>query len=183
MSTLSSLVLTSSSTLTLDLLKDHVIKHMSEKRQVFVMRCLIVVFIAISVVLAIIQYRSSVTFIAQLMGVSWGALAGAFLAPFLYGLYWKKATKSACWVSFLFSTVFMLAVISPLKSLLPAILQSPINAGAFCMVAGLLIVPLVSFFTTSPDSALVEEAFSCYDQKVLVRQREALGDTQNESLV
>ena len=75
MSTLSSLVLTSSSTLTLDLLKDHVIKHMSEKRQVFVMRCLIVVFIAISVVLAIIQYRSSVTFIAQLMGVSWGALA------------------------------------------------------------------------------------------------------------
>ena len=73
------------------------------------MRCLIVVFIAISVVLAIIQYKSSVTFIAQLMGVSWGALAGAFLAPFLYGLYWKKATTAACWASFLFSTVVMLA--------------------------------------------------------------------------
>ena len=58
------------------------IKKMDEKRQVFIMRCLIVVFIAISVVLAIIQYKSSVTFIAQLMGVSWGALAGAFLAPF-----------------------------------------------------------------------------------------------------
>ena len=99
MSTLSSLVLTSSSTLTLDLLKDHVWKDMDQKRQVFVMRCLIVVFIAISVVLAIIQYRSNVTFIAQLMGVSWGALAGAFLAPFLYGLYWKKATRAACWTS------------------------------------------------------------------------------------
>ena len=73
MSTLSSLVLTSSSTLTLDLLKDHVWKDMDQKRQVFVMRCLIVVFIAISVVLAIIQYRSNVTFIARLMGVSWGA--------------------------------------------------------------------------------------------------------------
>ena len=47
------------------------------------MRALLVVFIAISVVLALIQYRSNVTFIAQLMGVSWGALAGAFLAPFL----------------------------------------------------------------------------------------------------
>ena len=103
MSTLSSLVLTSSSTLTLDLLKDHVWKDMDQKRQVFVMRCLIVVFIAISVVLAIIQYRSNVTFIAQLMGVSWGALAGAFLAPFLFGLYWKRATKAACWTSFLFS--------------------------------------------------------------------------------
>ena len=87
MSTLSSLVLTSSSTLTLDLIRDHLVKGMSQKKQVLVMRCLIVVFIAISVVLAIIQYKSNVTFIAQLMGVSWGALAGAFLAPFLYGLY------------------------------------------------------------------------------------------------
>ena len=178
MSTLSSLVLTSSSTLTLDLIKDHIVKDMSQKKQVFVMRCLIVVFIAISVVLATIQYKSSVTFIAQLMGVSWGALAGAFLAPFLFGLYWKKATKAACWVSFLFSTGFMLAVISPLKAALPALLRSPINAGAFCMLAGLVIVPLVSWLTPKPDRRLVEEAFSCYDQKVLVRQSEALGEKQ-----
>ena len=72
MSTLSSLVLTSSSTLTLDLLKDHIVKDMDEKKQLFIMRVLIVVFVAISVVIAIIQYKSNVTFIAQLMGVSWG---------------------------------------------------------------------------------------------------------------
>ena len=89
MSTLSSLVLASSSTLTLDLLKGHVIKDMNEAKQLFVMRILIVIFIIISVILALIQYRSNVTFIAQLMGVSWGALAGAFLAPFMYSLYWK----------------------------------------------------------------------------------------------
>lgn len=41
------------------------------------------------------------------MGISWGALAGAFLAPFLYGLYWKRTTKAAVWVSFIFSTVLM----------------------------------------------------------------------------
>jgi len=178
MSTLSSLVLTSSSTLTLDLLKGHVIKVMDEKRQLLVMRCLIVVFIAISVVLAIIQYRSSVTFIAQLMGVSWGALAGAFLAPFLYGLYWKKATKAACWVSFLFSTLVMSANIF-IRSSFPSLLQSPINAGAFCMIAGLVIVPVVSLFTAKPDARLVEETFSCYDEKVLVSQRQALGDRQS----
>ena len=177
MSTLSSLVLTSSSTLTLDLLKGHVIKEMDQKRQIFVMRCLIVVFIAISVVLAIIQYKSNVTFIAQLMGVSWGALAGAFLAPFLYGLYWKKATKAACWTSFVFSSVVMLANIG-LNSLFPPVLQSPINAGAFCMLAGLILVPVVSLFTPKPDAGLVEEAFSCYEAKVLVRQRQALGDQQ-----
>ena len=175
MSTLSSLVLTSSSTLTLDLLKDHVWKDMDQKRQVFVMRCLIVVFIAISVVLAIIQYRSNVTFIAQLMGVSWGALAGAFLAPFLYGLYWKKATRAACWTSFLFSTAVMTANIF-FQSSFPAPLRSPINAGAFCMLAGLVLVPVVSLLTPRPDAALVEDAFSCYDRRVTVRQREALGD-------
>ena len=178
MSTLSSLVLASSSTLTLDFLKGTVVKDMDEKQQVKVMRGLIVVFIAISVVLAIIQYKSSVTFIAQLMGVSWGALAGAFLAPFMYGLYWKKTSKAACWVSFIFSTVVMLADISPLKASFPTLLQSPINAGAFCMIMGLILVPIVSLFTPKPSDALVEDAFACYEQKVTVRQKDALGDAQ-----
>ena len=175
MSTLSSLVLTSSSTLTLDLLKDHVIKDMDEKRQLRIMRGLIVLFIAISVVLAIVQYRSNVTFIAQLMGVSWGALAGAFLAPFLYGLYWKRTTKIACWTSFVFSTVVMGANIF-VRGSFPKILQSPINAGAFCMLAGLIIVPVVSLFTKAPDRELVEDAFSCYERKVTVLAKEAIGD-------
>jgi SSS family solute:Na+ symporter len=177
MSTLSSLVLTSSSTLTLDLLKGHVVKNMDEKKQLGIMRALIVVFILVSVVLAIIQYKSSVTFIAQLMGVSWGALAGAFLAPFLFGLYWKRTTKAACWVSFVFSSAVMILNIF-FRGSFPKLLQSPINAGAFCMLAGLVIVPLVSAFTAAPDKALVEDIFSCYDAKVTVRQSEALGDPE-----
>ena len=177
MSTLSSLVLASSSTLTLDFLKDNIVKDMDEKKQVKWMRSLIVVFIAISVVLAIVQYKSNVTFIAQLMGVSWGALAGAFLAPFLYGLYWKRTTKTACWVSFIFSTVVMILNIF-VRSSFPALLQSPINAGAFCMIAGLILVPVVSLVTPAPDKALVNDAFSCYDKKVTVRQSEALGDAE-----
>ena len=159
----------------MDFLKDNLIKDMDEKKQVKIMRGLIVVFIAISVVIAIIQYKSNVTFIAQLMGVSWGALAGAFLAPFLYGLYWKRTTKIACWVSFVFSTVVMLANMF-VRSSFPLLLQSPINAGAFCMLAGLIIVPLVSFVTPAPDKKLVDDAFSSYDKKVVVRQSEALGD-------
>ena len=178
MSTLSSLVLASSSTLVLDLLKDNVVKDMTEKKQVAMMRGLIVVFIGISVVIAIIQYKSSVTFIAQLMGVSWGALAGAFLAPFMYGLYWKKTSKAACWVSFIFSTVFMLANMLARPSF-PALLQSPINAGAFCMIFGLIIVPIISAFTEAPDRELVDSTFACYDVEVLVPQSEALGHRQD----
>ncbi len=178
MSTLSSLVLTSSSTLTLDLLKGRVIKDMDEKKQVSVMRALIIVFVAISVVIAIIQYRSNVTFIAQLMGVSWGALAGAFLAPFLYGLYWKGTSRIAVWCSFVFSTVVMLANMF-VRSSFPKLLQSPINAGAFCMIAGLVIVPLVSLVTPKPDRKIVDGAFDCYNEKVLVPRRTALEDSEN----
>ena len=148
---------------------------MDDKEQVKWMRALLVVFIAISVVLALIQYRSNVTFIAQLMGVSWGALAGAFLAPFLYGLYWKRTTKAACWASFLFSTIVMLANIF-FRSSFPVLLQSPINAGAFCMLAGLVIVPVVSAVTKAPEQKKLEEVFSCYEKKVTVSVTDSIGD-------
>ena len=175
MSTLSSLVLASSSTLTLDFLKGTVVKDMDEKKQVRWMKGLIVVFIAISVVLAIIQYKSSVTFIAQLMGVSWGALAGAFLAPFLYGLYWKKASRAGVWASFAFSTVVMLANIF-WRASFPTLLRSPINAGAFCMIAGLVIVPVVSMFTAKPDQKHLDQVFSCYDRPVTVTAKQSIGN-------
>ena len=177
MSTLSSLVLASSSTLTLDFIKGTVVKDLDEKKQLLIMRLLIVVFIAISVVLAIVQYKSSVTFIAQLMGISWGALAGAFLAPFLYGLYWKRTTKEGAWASFVFSTVVMLAN-TLIKSSFPVVLQSPINAGAFCMIAGLVIVPVVSLFTRKPEQALIDHVFSCYERKVVVTVKDSIGENE-----
>ncbi len=180
MSTLSSLVLASSSTLTLDFIKGTVVKELSPKKQLFIMRVFIAIFIAISVVIAIVQYKSNVTFIAQLMGVSWGALAGAFLAPFLYGLYWKRATKASVWVSFLFSCIVMLANIFCPQAF-PALLRSPINAGVFCMLAGLLIVPLVSLVTRPPEKEHIEKVFSCYNKKVVVSITDAIGEHEEET--
>ena len=177
MSTLSSLVLASSSTLTLDFLKDNIVKKMDEKKQVLTMRVLIVVFILISAVLAIIQYRRNVTFIAQLMGVSWGALAGAFLAPFLYGLYMKRTSLASVWVSFIFGAGIMTLNLF-FRSAFPPFLQSPINCGAFAMVAGLIIVPVVSFLTPRPDQRIIDFAFSGYNRTVIVTQREALGKSE-----
>ena len=174
MSTLSSLVIASSSTLTIDFIKDNFVKNMSEKKQVLLIRVLIVVFIAISSVLALIQYKSSVTFIAQLMGVSWGALAGSFLAPFMYSLYVKWVTKASCFVCFIFSSVLMIANIFCRESF-PVIMQSPINCGAIAMLAGLVIVPVVSLFTPKPDKAMVDSTFACYDKENTVSQKTALG--------
>lgn len=175
MSTLSSLVIVSASTLTLDLIRDNFAKNMSEPRQVLMIRGLVVVFIAISAVLALVQYKSSVTFIAQLMGVSWGAMAGAFLAPFMYSLYSKKVSTAACWACFLFGSVLMTANMI-VRPLFPAILQSPINAGAFAMLAGLVIVPIISAITPAPNKQLVDDAFKCYDEKVVVPLSTALNN-------
>ncbi len=180
MSTLSSLVMTSSSTLTLDFLKGSLVKDIKEKTQLFLMRVLIVVFITVSAVIAIYQTRAAgeaVKYIAQLMGISWGAMAGAFLAPFLYGLYWKRMTKAAVWVNMIFSTVVMIGVIIPsVKNFYPVYLQSPINAGAFCMIAGLVIVPVVSLLTRKPDEAHIDKVFSCYERTVTVTVTDSIGE-------
>lgn len=176
MSTLSSLVLTSSSTLTLDFILPLKKKEMKKGAQLLTMRALIVVFVAISAVIAILQYNNpaSIGFIAQLMGISWGALAGAFLAPFLYALYWKKVTKAACFVNFIFSSVFMALVVF-CKDIFPVFLQSPINSGAFCMLFGMILVPIVSLVTKPPKKEKVDEIFACYDEKVLVSVKDSIG--------
>ena len=164
MSTLASLVLTSSSTLTLDLLKDNVMKDMDEKKQVRTMQALVVFFIVLSVVIAL----DPPTFIAQLMGISWGALAGAFLAPFMYGLYWKGVTRAAVWAS------FAAGIGITVSNMFLHYIASPINAGAAAMIAGLIVVPAVSVVTPKPDKAKVDEIFMCYEEKVTISKKRSL---------
>ena len=173
MSTLSSLVLASSSTLILDLIKGHIVKKMTEKKQVLIMRVLIVVFIVISAYIAL--NKDKLGYIADMMGISWGALAGAFLAPFLFGLYWKRATKLSVWVSFIFGAgIMVLNMVA--RSSFPVILQSPINCGVIAMLVGLVIVPVVSLLTPKPDKEKTEDMFSCYNREVTVKSKESLGE-------
>ncbi len=154
MSTLSSLVLTSASTLTLDFIKGTIVKKMDDKKQLIYIRVLIVFFIVISVVLAL----NPPTFIAQLMGISWGALAGAFLAPFLYGLYWKDVTKAGVWAS------FICGVGITVSNMFFKFIASPINAGAAAMIVGLIVTPVVSLISPKLDKKFLEGTFQCYDE-------------------
>lgn len=170
MSTLSSLVLTSSSTLTLDFIKGNIIKEMDDKKQLLWMRILLVFFVIVSVVLAL----DPPTFIAQLMGISWGALAGAFLAPFLYGLYWKGVTKAAVWASF--ATGVGITVLN----MFIKFIASPINAGAAAMVAGLIVVPVVSLITPKMKKEDTDKIFSCYEEKVMVEKKLVLTKEEQE---
>ena len=167
MSTLASLVLTSSSTMTLDLIYrdkkslpgevqegsiDDEISEKVERRKVVIMRVLIVFFITISLMIAL----NPPTFIAQLMGISWGALAGAFLAPFMLGLYWRGVTTVSVWACFVWGvgiTVVNMMLGNPIN---------PINCGAIAMVGGFPVVWLVSLLTPKPNKSTIDKIFECY---------------------
>ncbi|MBP3259483.1 MAG: sodium:solute symporter [Prevotella sp.] len=167
MSTLASLVLTSSSTMTLDLIYrdkkslpgeveegaiDDTVSEKIERRKVVVMRVLILFFIVISLLIAL----NPPTFIAQLMGISWGALAGAFLAPFMLGLYWRGVTTASVWACFIWGvglTVVNMLIGNPIN---------PINCGAIAMVGGFPVVWIVSLLSPKMDSNTVDTIFKCY---------------------
>ncbi len=167
MSTLASLVLTSSSTMTLDLIYrdkkslpgevedgtiDDIVAEKIERRKVVVMRVLIMFFIAISLLIAL----NPPTFIAQLMGISWGALAGAFLAPFMLGLYWRGVTTASVWACFIWGvglTVVNMVAGNPIN---------PINCGAIAMLGGFPVVWLVSLLTPKMPRDIVARMFECY---------------------
>ncbi len=184
MSTLSSLVLTSSSTLTLDVIVPFRKKETGEKKQVLIMRIFILFFVVISALLAILKDANpSITFIAQMMGVSWGALAGAFLAPFLYGLYWKKTTRASVWVSFawgcgleIFQMIYTMGKLSFGSAFLDYIFASSVRSGAVAMIGGLILVPLVSCFTKKLKAEDVDPAFAGFDKKVEVAAKRSLGE-------
>jgi len=168
MSTLASLVLTSSSTMTLDLIYrdkkslpgeveegaiDDMVSEHIERRKVVVMRVLIVFFIVISLMIAL----NPPTFIAQLMGISWGALAGAFLAPFMLGLYWRGVTTASVWACFIWGvgiTVVNMIIGNPIN---------PINCGAIAMLGGFPVVWIVSIVTPKMNKQTVDSIFKCYE--------------------
>ena len=167
MSTLASLVLTSSSTMTLDLIYrdkkslpgevqegsiDDEVSEKIERRKVVVMRVLIVFFIVISLMIAL----NPPTFIAQLMGISWGALAGAFLAPFMLGLYWRGVTTASVWACFIWGvglTVVNMLIGNPIN---------PINCGAIAMIGGFPVVLIVSLLSPKMKAEKVRQIFECY---------------------
>ncbi|MDE5737469.1 MAG: sodium/solute symporter [Oscillospiraceae bacterium] len=173
MSTLSSLVLTSSSTLTLDLIKPAMKHNMTEKKQVLIIRIFIAIFLLISVIMA----ANKNAYITTLMSISWGALSGSFLAPFMLGLFSKKITPASVWACFGFGVIFTLVhtclflmgwfpeLTQKVNSLpIPITLTSPLNAGAFCMVFSLILCPIVSQFSKIKNPQEIDKIFTCYQE-------------------
>ena len=171
MSTLSSLVLTSSSTVTLDFLKP-IFKNASlfseSKKQTSFIRVLCVLFIGVSLAIALFPNA----LITSLMSLSWGTMAGCFLGPFLYGLYWKRTTKLSVWIS-----IAAGLLINVVNLFFP--FTSPTAAGAGSMGASLAIIPLVSLITPKMSEDKLEEIFACYKKATVTSSAKALPEENN----
>ena len=160
MSTLSSLVITSSSTVTLDVLRPLFPQVFTTGRQVRIIKVLCAAFVVLSVIIAL----SPNSLITTLMSLSWGALAGSFLGPFIYGLYWKRTTTLSVWASFLWGIG-----VTGINFFFP--FTAPTMAGAIAIVGSLAVVPLVSLITPRLPQERIDDAFACYEQKVTARSR------------
>nr|MDD6336655.1 sodium:solute symporter family protein [bacterium] len=149
MSTLSALALASSSSLTMDLIKP-LKTNMGDKATKNCMRLLCLLFILVSMGLALKQVAAMQT----LMNFSWGVLAGTFLGPYLWGICWKRTTTQGAWAGFAGGLVTALVLMLVWKF---NAARSPM-VGCISMVVSLVAVPVVSLFT-KPDAKLVEAAF------------------------
>lgn len=165
MSTLSSLVIASASTFTLDFLKGFCLRNMRRGAQLTLIKALCGFFILLSVVIAL----NPNSLITTLMSLSWGVLAGSFLGPFLYGLFWKGATRASVWACFTGGIAINVANLF-------FHFCAPTMAGAISIVASLVIVPVVSLLTPKLKKEHVESAFSCYNEEVLAPHKFVLDE-------
>ncbi len=150
MSTLSSLVLVSASAVAIDLYKGHVNPEISKKNSLLMMRFLSAVFIVISYFVA----KGKIAFIVELMSLSWGAVAGAFMAPFFFGLYWKRATHAGVVIGMITAVALNTVLYYKLGAA-----KSPI-AASIAMIVPFIIIPVISAFTKPPKKAIIEKAFA-----------------------
>ncbi|HIW58155.1 MAG TPA: sodium:solute symporter [Firmicutes bacterium] len=151
MSTLSSVVMTSASSITIDLIKGQFAPNMGEKDTVGLMRALCVIFVGLSFSIAVFQPKEIIT----LMSFSWGTVAGTFLGPYFWGLYSKKITRIGAWSGM---------ICGFLSSIVPAIVSgfNSVYAPTFGMIAmavSLIVTPVVSLYTPKYSDEFIKGIF------------------------
>ncbi len=155
MSTLSSLVLVSSSAVAIDLAGGA--DALGERKSTLLLRFLCALFVGISLLIALKPW----TFIVNMMSISWGTVTGAFIAPYLYGLLWKGATKAGAWASMLSGLTCSLGLSIGLSAWWAARTGQAFSlgtpwvpfAGAVSMLVPLLVMPAVSLIFRAAGSA------------------------------
>jgi SSS family solute:Na+ symporter len=157
MSTLCSLALTSASALSIDFFKGYAAPNAKDKTYLLVFRVSCALFVLGSYLIAFFQP----SWIVALTSLTWGVVAGAFLAPYVYGLFWKGTTKAGAIAGMATGLVVSNALYWGLffgQSPAAAKMYSPIVA-SIAMILPFFVVPPVSWMTKKLDPELVKKAF------------------------
>jgi SSS sodium solute transporter superfamily len=141
MSTLSALVLSASSSFSVDLVAKH-IKTNKEKKTHALLRGMCVLFIALSLAVTIFHIP-----IVDLMSYSWGIIAGAFLGPYIWGLFYSKTTREGAWAGMILGAGSSLVMTALALAGVPGFAGHAPMIGVIGMLASLIAVPVVSLCT------------------------------------
>ena len=170
MSTLASVSLTSASVVAVDIYKGGINKGASEKRVNLLMRLLCFAFVALSVIIAVLNDRFGIAAIAYMMGISWGTLSGCFTGPFVIGLLWKKVSRPAVWASIISSPIITAALIlifgydkggwscTLSQAIKNGVSTSPL-IGIICITFSVIITVAITLLTKAPEKELLHNAF------------------------
>lgn len=185
MSTLSSVSLASASVVAVDIYKGGINPKASDKKVNWTMKILCLVFVVISVVLAVLNEEFQISAIAYLMGLSWGVLAGCFMGPYVLGLLWKKVSRPAVWTSIIGTLILTLALVFVFgydkngwacdfgRAIKDGIGCSPM-IGVICMVYSLVVTAVVSLFTKPPKKEVIEQAFSAKTEETEKKEKKGV---------
>lgn len=165
MSTLSSIVLSSASAISVDLIPE-LKKNYNSKNQMLTTRILCLIFVALSYVFA----TTNITIIVNIMSFSWGIVSGCFIGPYVWGIYSKRITKCGAWAGMIagFMTVVIGTVALSCMNL--SVAESGYAAfkiaaskapemGCTAMAVSLVVTPIVSWFTPKFDEKHISKVF------------------------
>lgn len=164
MSTLSSVVLSSASAISIDLVP-HIKKNYSEKQEMYLTRFLCLLFVALSYIFA----TQNITIIVNIMSFSWGIVSGCFIGPYVWGIYSKKTTKAGAWAGMIcgFLTVVITTIVLTISnagamdaySAFKAASKLAPEMGVAAMAVSLVVVPVVSMFTKKFSDEHINKVF------------------------
>src|SRR5699024_9584694 len=119
------------------------------KHELFWGRFYTAVVVIVSVLAAI--YLDQIIFILGVFG--WAAFAASTFGPIVLGIYWKRATGTAAFISMVIGLSFNLLV-TILTAREVITVPEYFFAGGITFVIGVLVFIIVSFFTQSSENEL-----------------------------
>ncbi len=165
MSTLVSVVLTSASSVSVDLIPALRKKPTNPTTQMILTRLFCLAFVLCSFIFTIFK----IPIIVNLMSFSWGVVSGCFIGPYVWGLFSKRITKAGAFagmISGLLTVGIPTLIITVTSGFGAAAAKSP-EMGVAAMAVSLVVVPLVSFIgkKKQKEKERVNEIFECYKLK------------------